>query len=61
MELLEARPMLSTDLSCMMGQKDLSSQLNLIDEFEIFRTIFSKIPARALPESGGTDRLYPPV
>jgi len=40
MELLEARPMLSADLSCMMGQKDLSLQLNPIDEFDIFRTIF---------------------
>ena len=50
-ELLEARPMLSADLSCMMGQKDLSLQLNPIDEFDIFRTIFfSKIPSRALSD-----------
>jgi len=42
--------MLSADLSCMMGQKDLSLQLNPIDEFDIFRTIFSKIPSRALSD-----------
>ena len=34
----------------MMGQKDLSLQLNPIDEFDIFRTIFSKIPSRALSD-----------
>jgi len=43
------------------GTKDLSSQLNPIDEFDIFLIIFSKIPARALPESGGADRLYTTV
>lgn len=40
------------------GTKDMSLQLNPIDEFYILLIVSSKIPARALPDKGGTGQFH---